>query len=365
MPDIILYFGPLEFAAIVLGLIVLSLLFASIIHNTRLSSRLQHLLDGFPYPAMLFRKFRKPLSNGTAGRWIESLEIRALVNDVQSREQNIFRQVPDVEGLSYQARAIWLLKGNTLILLEDMGTAQRQQVFYRNFIQNVSHELKTPLTVIQGHAANMSETPKDKEGWRTSLRIIRDEAQRLTQLVDNLLTLARLESPSFTLEKIPTCLAALLEESILQVSDLAEERQLAISLNMPPGLPNLNADRPRLKQVLLNLLDNAIKYTDSGGEITISLSMDEKNEEFICVVQDNGEGIPATDLPYIFDKLYRAQRAKGRPVEGSGLGLSIAMQIIQAHGGQIDVISELGQGSIFTFSLPYENKEQQPEDAKS
>jgi len=365
MPDIIFYFGPLEFAAIVLGLIVFSFLFASIIHNTRLSSRLQHLLDGFPYPAILYRKLRQPLSNGTAGRWIESLEIRALVNDVQSRAQNIFRQVPDVEGLSYQARAIWLSKGNSLVLLEDMGTAQRQQVFYRNFIHNVSHELKTPLTVIQGHAANMSETPQDKEGWRTSLRIIRDEAQRLTQLVDNLLTLARLESPSFTLERKPTCLAALLEESILQVSDLAEERQLAISLNMPPGLPNLSADRPRLKQVLLNLLDNAIKYTDSGGEITVSLSMDQKNEEFICVVQDNGEGIPAADLPYIFDKLYRAQRAKGRPVEGSGLGLSIARQIIQAHGGEIDVTSELGQGSIFTFSLPYGNNKQQPEDAKS
>ena len=361
MPELIIYFGPLELLLILLGIIISTTLLVVVIHDKRRAAELQNLLDGFPYPAILYRKFRKPCSNGTADRWIESMGINALVNDARIRKQNIFRKIPDVEGQSYQARAIRLSKGTTLVLLEDMGTAQRQQLFYRNFIQNVSHELKTPLTVIQGHSANMSETPQDKEGWRTSLRIIWDEAKRLTQLVDNLLTLARLESPAFTLEMKPMCLVALLEESILQVSDLAEERQLAISLNLPPGLPNINADRPRLKQVLLNLLDNAIKYTDPGGEITINLSVDNKNEEFICVVQDNGEGIPEADLPHIFDKLYRAQRAKGRPVEGSGLGLSIAKQIIQAHGGEIDVASELGQGTSFTFSLPYETNQTQSE----
>ena len=180
-----------------------------------------------------------------------------------------------------------------------------------------------------------------------------------TQLVDNLLTLARLESPSFTLDRKPISLAALLEESILQVSDLAEERQLAISLNLSPGFPHLNADRARLKQVLLNLLDNAIKYTQPGGDISISLRANDKEEKLICVVQDSGEGIPNDDLPYIFDKLYRARRTKGRPVEGSGLGLSIAQQIIHAHGGEISVRSELDQGTIFTFSLPYRNIEEE------
>ncbi len=363
MPDIIVYFGPLEFFVIIVGLIAVTVLIVAVIQEKRRSAERQHLLDGFPYPAILFRKFRKPRSNGTAGRWIDSMEIKALVNDAQTRKQNIIRTIPDVEGQSYQVRLIWLSKGNTLVLLEDMGAAQRQQAFYRNFINNVSHELKTPLTIIQGHAANMGETPQDKEGWRTSLRIIRDEAKRLTQLVDNLLTLARLESPSFTLERKPTSYTALLEESILQVSDLAEERQLAISLTLPPGMPNINADRPRLKQVLLNLLDNAIKYTDPGGEISLDLHLDEKNQEFVCVVQDTGEGIPEEDLPYIFDKLYRAQRSKGRPVEGSGLGLSIAKQIIQAHGGEIDVQSKLGRGSIFTFSLPYGNAPEPSEDA--
>ncbi|MEJ2568987.1 MAG: HAMP domain-containing sensor histidine kinase [Anaerolineales bacterium] len=364
MPDVIVYFGPLEFIAILAGIFVVSVLIAAFVHGRLRSAEHQHLLDGFPYPAILFRKFHQPRSNGTAGRWIDSMEIKALVNDAQTRKQNILRTIPDVEGQSYQVRVIWLSRGSTLVLLEDMGAAQRQQAFYRNFINNVSHELKTPLTVIQGHAANMGETPQDKEGWRTSLRIIRDEAKRLTQLVDNLLTLARLESPSFTLETKPTSFTALLEESILQISDLAEERRLAIRLNVPPGLPNINADRPRLKQVLLNLLDNAIKYTEPGGEISLGLRLDDTNDEFICVVQDSGEGIPEEDLPYIFDTLYRAQRSKGRPVEGSGLGLSIAKQIIQAHGGEIEVQSKLGQGSIFTFTLPYRDAYEPPETAE-
>ncbi len=364
MSDII-YFGFPEFVILILGLTVGCGLIMLFFQYRRRKTERQYLLDGFPYPALLYRNLRKQQTNAAGKNWHNKLEIQALIKDAQMGQQNVLRTIPAVEGQSFQARAIFLSKGITLVLLEDMGAAQRQQAFYRNFINNVSHELKTPLTVIQGHAANMGETPQDKEGWRTSLRIIRDEAKRLTQLVDNLLTLARLESPSFTLETKPTSFTALLEESILQISDLAEERRLAISLNLPPGLPNINADRPRLKQVLLNLLDNAIKYTEPGGEISLGLRVDEKNEEFICVVQDTGEGIPDEDLPYIFDKLYRAQRSKGRPVEGSGLGLSIAKQIIQAHGGDIEVQSKLGQGSIFTFSLPYGNAREPSEDTES
>jgi signal transduction histidine kinase len=165
-----------------------------------------------------------------------------------------------------------------------------------------------------------------------------------------MLTLARLESPSFGLEKSNTNVAALLEDAVLQVSDLAEERGLALSLNVAPGLPRLPADRARLKQVVLNLIDNALKYTPPGGTVTISARA--ADGRLICDVQDTGEGIPPDDLPYIFDKLYRARRAKGRPVEGSGLGLTIAQQIIRAHGGDIAVQSELGRGTTFTFTLP-------------
>ncbi len=350
MPDIIVYFGPLELVALTLGLVGLTVTVLYFRQRQTRNRERHRLLDSLPYPALLFQQKTLTTHNAAAVEWRESLDVRGLAADSLRLRQNIVRTIPAVEGQSFQARAIRLSRDETLLLLEDLAAAQRQQAFYRNFVQNVSHELKTPLTVIQGHAAKMGDAPDDREGWLASRRIIADEAKRLTQLVDNLLTLSRLESPSFTLDRAPLNFGALLEEAILQLSDLAEERRLALSLNVTPGLPRVEGDRARLKQVVLNLLDNAIKYTPPDGAITVSAHA--ADGKLVCAVQDSGEGIPPDDLPYIFDKLYRARRTRGRPVEGSGLGLSIAQQIIRAHGGDIAVQSELGHGSTFTFTLP-------------
>jgi signal transduction histidine kinase len=352
VPDLIIYFGPLELAAVLIGLIGGTAAIAVGLRSRAHSAQRRRLLDGLPYPALIFKGERLATHNAAGTEWEDSLDLKALAKDSWKSGQNIVRTIPAVEGQAFQARALRLSNSDTLVLLEDMAAAQRQQAFYRNFIQNVSHELKTPLTVIQGHAAKMGDVPDDREGWQASRRIITDEAKRLTQLVDNLLTLARLESPSFALDRAPLNLAALLEDVILQVSDLAEERKLALSLNLAPGLPRLNADRARLKQVLLNLVDNAIKYTPSGGSITVSARVNGQPPQLICAMQDTGEGIPPDDVPYIFDKLYRARRVRGRPVEGSGLGLTIAQQIARAHGGDLTVQSELGKGSTFTLALP-------------
>ncbi len=353
MPDVVVYFGPLELAALLLGLAGLTAAVVALTQRRATRQQRQRLVDGLPYPAMFFERERLAVGNAAAGEWRQNLDLCAIAADSLRQQQNIVRTIPAVEGQAFQVRALRLSKTEALILLEDLAGAQRQQAFYRNFIHNVSHELKTPLTVIQGHAAKMGDMPDDRAGWMASCRIIADEAKRLTQLVDNLLTLARLESPNFTLDRAPLNAGALLEDAILQLSDLAEKRQLALSLNLSPGLPRVEGDRARLKQVVLNLLDNALKYTPSGGSVTVNVSVAPDKAQVVCAIQDSGEGIPAEDLPHIFDKLYRARRAQGRPVEGSGLGLTIVQQIIRAHGGEITVQSELGAGSTFTFTLPY------------
>lgn len=356
--DFIIYFGPLELLLISLGVVALSVggTWAVMQWQTQRAAQqsIQQLLYGLPYPALYFQRQTRALGNPAAEEWQANLEIAALVKDSLRQQQNILRTIPMVEGQAFQARAIRLSPTETLVLLEDLGASQRQQAFYRNFIQNVSHELKTPLTVIQGHAAKMGDVPDDQASWQASRRIIADEAKRLTQLVDNLLTLARLESPAFTLERAPMNLSALLEDAILQVSDLAETRRLALSLNLTPGLPRLEGDRARLKQVVLNLLDNALKYTPPGGSITVAGQLETRptGRAIVCTISDTGEGIPPEDVPYIFDKLYRARRVGKRPVEGSGLGLTLAQHIIHAHGGEISVQSTLGQGTTFTFTLP-------------
>lgn len=354
MPDIIIYFGPGELLLAASGLVIATAVAVLGWQQLARQRERRRLLEGLPYPALLFERDQLQAHNAPAAAWRDNLDVLALARDAWQRRQDILRSVPAVEGQSFQARAIALPGAQTLLLLEDLAAAQRQQAFYRNFIQNVSHELKTPLTIIQGHAAKMGDEPDDRESWLASRRIIADEGKRLTQLVDNLLTLARLESPSFTLERAPLSLAALLEEGVLQISDLAEARQLSLSLNLAPGLPRLQGDRARLKQVVLNLLDNALKYTPPGGAITISAEVEREGQgcRLVCRVADTGEGIPADDLPYIFDKLYRVRRVRGRPVEGSGLGLTIAQQIIRAHGGELEAASEPGRGTTFTFTLP-------------
>ena len=353
MPDVIIYFGPLEFAALVFGLVALAAAAVLYRGHRRRRAEVQHLLDGFSFPAMLFRADKLSARNADGAAFAEAIELEGIVDDSRRTGRTIVRTIPAVEGQSYQARAIRLSKDDTLLLLEDLAAAQRQQAFYRNFIQNVSHELKTPLTVIQGHASKMAEASEDPQSVSASRRIISDEAKRLTQLVDNLLTLARLESPSFSLDRSPLNFSALLEECILQLSDMAEAHRVALTMDVASGLPRLNGDRARLKQVVLNLLDNALKYTPAGGTVSMSLSDDPESQSLVCWIQDTGEGIPEEDLPHVFDKLYRARRARSLPVEGSGLGLTIAQQIIRAHGGEVGVRSELGKGSTFTFTLPY------------
>lgn len=363
MDELIIYFGLPEFILLALVTMLAAGLVGWALGRWRrnaLPDPLAEVLEALAQGAVVVRTDghiagRVVLANAEArqlweGAFPDRLEgdWLALAEEVQSSGARSVRNLDTPAGLRLRVRAAPLPPGQ-LFVLEDISARQQQETFYRNFVSNVSHELKTPLTVIQGHLAAMGDEP-DGERWQTSRRIVAEEADRLTQLVDNLLLLSRLEMPDFVLDTRPVNLEAVVEDAILQLSDLAEARDVSLSLQRTGSLPRIMADRARLKQVFLNLLDNAIKYNRAGGTVTVQLSATE--QQVVTRVEDTGEGIPAQDLVHVFKKMYRVERRQARRVEGSGLGLSIVQRIVEQHGGSIAVESQEDEGSVFTVTLP-------------
>jgi two-component system OmpR family sensor kinase len=229
---------------------------------------------------------------------------------------------------------------------ETLGRLEQLFSSQQRFLADVSHELRTPLTVIKGNVDLMRRMNKmDAE----SLDNIEDEADRLTRLVGDLLLEAQAESGKLPLHFAPVELDTLLLEVFKEMRILARER---VQLKLPEiDQIIINGDRDRLKQVLINLIANAIKYTPQGGEVYLSLAKVGDNARLI--VRDTGLGIPAEDLPHIFERFYRAEKSRSRSkVGGFGLGLSIAYWIINHHGGQIEVDSAEGKGTTFCIYLP-------------
>lgn len=362
MNDWLIYFGVIDFVLISLALILLAGLAGWALGRWQAKTslaRVAGLVEALPDGVVIVRADgRVMLTNAEAqqlwggGAFPLRLEgpLAALAEEVRGGRGPSLHNLESSSGLRLQVRAVPLPSGPTLLLLKDFSAQQRQDTFYRGFVSNVSHELKTPLTVIQGHVAALGEGLSDDDPRQTSRRVVAQETARLTQLVDNLLLLSRLEMPDFSLDRRPVSLEAVVEDAILQLSDLAEARGVSLSLQREGSLPRIMADRARLKQVFINLLDNAVKYNRQGGSVTVCLSAG--RGRVIAQVSDTGEGIPRQDLPHIFEKMYRVERQQGRYVEGSGLGLSIVRRIVAQHGGIISVESRPGQGTTFTVTLP-------------
>jgi len=181
--------------------------------------------------------------------------------------------------------------------------------------------------------------------------VIKRHTDRLTKIVEDLLTLSKIESKEFQLKMEVLSLRDLIDDVIGFVKEPAEKKKISISRNEIPSFLTLKADRNYLEQVLINLLDNAIKYTPAGGRITIS-AIENNSEEIQFLVGDNGIGIPREDLHRIFERFYRVDKGRSQELGGTGLGLSIVKHLIQAHGGRVWAESRLGEGSTFHFTLP-------------
>ena len=224
-----------------------------------------------------------------------------------------------------------------------MGRLERLFNAQRRFVADVSHEMRTPLTTIQGNLDLIRRIGYDEE----ALEAIESEAGRMSRLVGDLLLLAKADAGRLSLEKTNVDLDTLVLEVYNQAHLLSEGVDVRLG-NLDRA--QVLGDPDRLKQLLLNLVSNGLKYTPAGGSVTIDMTRDERTVKI--AVSDTGIGIPEEDLPHIFDRFYRVDKARSRAQGGTGLGLSIAKWIADAHGGCLTVTSQLGHGSTFTISLP-------------
>jgi signal transduction histidine kinase len=234
-------------------------------------------------------------------------------------------------------------------MVSRVESAQRSQ---RDFVANVSHELKTPLTSIQGFAqAILDGTADTPESRKRAAQIIHEEAGRMHRMALDLLDLARLEGGTAELTMSPVDVMTLMRSLAERFSLQAQKADVNLRLTLPQDLPELIGDGDRLAQVFTNLVDNALKFTPAGGEIELSAQVDQAGIEFR--VTDSGVGVDAGALPHLFDRFYQADPSRaGGERHGAGLGLAIAREIVQAHGGKIGVRSSAGHGTMFTIRLP-------------
>ena len=239
--------------------------------------------------------------------------------------------------------------GDWLLTIRDLEPVRAMANLRREFVANVSHELKTPLTSIHGYAETLLQGGLDDEENRTRfVETIRNQAMRLEELVDDLLELADLDRPDAALNRKAGDLAEVVRDMAAGFEETASRRGLKLDLAVRPGL-RASFDRKRIEVALRNLLDNAIKYTDTG---VVRISAESNHERIRISVQDTGRGIPAQHLSRVFERFYRADHGRARSTGGTGLGLSIVKHAIELHGGRVGVESMPGRGSTFWFEIP-------------
>jgi signal transduction histidine kinase len=229
---------------------------------------------------------------------------------------------------------------------------QKIEALRRDFIANVSHEFKTPLSIIKGYTELISDTlsPEELEQNRESLYIISDETDKMDRMAKDILQLSELQAGLANLHPSETDLCAMAEEAVRKHGALAVKRGIALGLEGCSGSAPVRCDAEKIWQVLDNFIVNAIRHTAENGKITIRVDRSKENETMLSVI-DNGTGIDPEDLPFVWDRFYRGDRSRNRGDGGSGLGMSIAKGILEAHGSRFGVDSALGGGTTVWFTL--------------
>jgi len=233
-----------------------------------------------------------------------------------------------------------------------------------DFLSKVSHDLRTPIAAVKQAAELLNDgIPSPlKEDQKEILQIIRTNAKRLGNLINDLLDTARLEAGKLEIQPETTDLVAIIRRVATSIAPLSMEKRLRITLKAAPDLPPAYADPNRMEQVLMNLLGNAVKFTPENGEI--ALSCEQEGAFLRCSVRDTGVGIPPEDLPRIFDKFHQVRMKRATKTKGTGLGLTIVKFLVEAHGGFVWAESTPGQGATFTFTVPVVEQPGEGEDVR-
>jgi two-component system phosphate regulon sensor histidine kinase PhoR len=296
-----------------------------VIRNVQLESSLRNVLEGGGHSVFEI---------DVPGVEMKSLEVNVLP---------IFRAPTEANG---QRRVM-----GAIAVFHDITRLRKLETIRQDFVANVSHELRTPLTTIKGYAETLLEGALNEDVAPRFIEIIKRHTDRLTKIVEDLLALSTIESREFCLTLETLSVSDLIDDVIDFLKEPAEKKSISITRTDLPSPLYVHGDRKHLEQVLINLIDNAIKYGRGGGNITIS-AVGTNGEEVQITVRDDGVGIPRQDLNRIFERFYRVDKGRSQELGGTGLGLSIVKHIVQAHGGRVWAESTPGKGSTFFVTLP-------------
>ena len=293
---------------------------------------------------------------------IRNIEIQEITDRVLQKQsgfetREIMVLLPAEKILSVHATPV-SINGETdgaVLVFHDITELRRLENIRRDFVANVSHELRTPVSTIKGYAETLLDGAiDDVENRMEFLKIIHSDANRLAKLINDLLDLSRIESGKLSLDFREIDLEAVVEHVISGLKSLAETKKITILKEIQPSATKIVADSESMAQIFLNLVENAIKYNNDNGFISITA----KGWDGLVSIEvaDSGIGIPQEDIPRIFERFYRVDKAHSRQLGGTGLGLSIVKHLIQAHGGDVSVKSELGKGTRFIITLPKDSR---------
>jgi two-component system phosphate regulon sensor histidine kinase PhoR len=271
----------------------------------------------------------------------------------QAKNMEISSFHPQERELMVQSTLVGSQKKDTvfaIFVFSDITELKRTEKIRKDFVANVSHELKTPLTSIKGFVEALQDGAiNDPKQANQFLSIISQHAERMNKIISDLLQLSLIESEEFQLKIEPFAIKEVIEGVISMLKSSAEKKSQNIEIKLYSEEQKVLADKHRINQALTNLVDNAIRY--SPEKSTITIQTEDKGDLIEIAIMDNGIGIPSKDLPRIFERFYTVDKGRSRESGGTGLGLSIVKHIIEVHNGKISVESELGKGSKFSFNL--------------